>query len=310
MSAEGTPPLIADWLVEFSAKGTRSTYRRAVEQFSAWHSGDLLEVTRRDVRRWVAHLVALELRDSTVRAKVSAISSFYRHLMAEGLIDSNPADSIRRPKGESEPRLGLTLDRARALIAAAEEHSHRAQALVWLMAGAGLRVDEACSARIEDLNGDLLTVTVKGGHRQHKPLSEPVAAAVAAAIGDRSTGPIVTNRDGAAMKPWSAEDLIAQLGHAAGIEEKVYPHILRHTAATLALEAGAPVEDVSALLGHRSIETTLRYIRNRDVLGGTRQAASRLGGALQGIDWNDPKGLGKDWAQYTPDEKEIPDAAQ
>lgn len=277
--------LIADWLIEFPSRDTRSTYRRAVEQFCHWAGiddvDDLLEVTRQDVRRWVAHL-SDQLRDSSVRAKVSAVSSLYRHIVAEGMVDASPAESVRRPKGESEPRLGLTLDRARALIAAAADHSPRALALVWLMAGAGLRVDEACRARIEDLAGDLLTVTVKGGHRQIKPLSPPALSAVRSAIDDRTDGPIVLNRDGAPMKPWSAQELIAQLGVSAGIEEKVYPHILRHTAATLALEAGAPVEDVSALLGHRSIETTLRYIRNRDVLGGTRQAAARLASALEG----------------------------
>lgn len=273
--------LITDWLIEFPAKGTRSSYRRAVNQFADWLDGDLLEATRTDVRRWVAHLVADKLKDSSVRAKVSAVSSFYSHLLAEGLIDSNPADNVRRPKGESEPRLGLTSTQARALLNTAESHSRWAAALVWLMAGAGLRVEEACTARIEDLADDLLTVRVKGGHRQIKPLSPEAQAAVTAIIGDRDKGPIIVDSEHRPIKVWRAQDLIRSLGEQAGIPERVHPHILRHTAATLALEAGTPVEDVSALLGHRSIETTLRYIRNRDVLGGTRKAAARLGQVLK-----------------------------
>lgn len=294
--------LIADWLVEFRSKGTRSSYRRAVEQFASWLDGDLLEATRNDVRRWVAHLVSQDLADSSVRAKVSAVASFYKHLHTEKLIEVNPTTDIRRPQGESEPRLGLTVDQAHRLIAKAEEHSSHAAALVWLMAGAGLRVEEACTARIEDINGDLLTVRVKGGHRQTKALSLEVLKAVARVIdgyvdidpqGDplgivatedqtREEGPIVVDGEGRPVKVWRAQDLIAELGATAGIQQRVHPHILRHTAATLALEAGTPVEDVSALLGHRSIETTLRYVRNRDVIGGTRAAAARLGRTLRG----------------------------
>lgn len=273
--------LVNDWLVEFSARGTRGSYKRAVLQFADWYEGDLLDATRADIRRWVSSLVAEGLKDSSVRAKASAVSSFYRHLVAEGHLGANPAADVRRPQGESEPRLGLTVDQAQKLITTAEAHSRMAAALVWLMAGVGLRVQEACTARIEDLKEDLLTVKVKGGHRQTKPLSDTVATAVNAAIADRTTGPVLIDTNGQSVPAWKAQRLIADLGEAAGIPDRVHPHILRHTAATLALEAGSPVEDVSALLGHRSIETTLRYIRNRDVLGGTRKAAARLASVLK-----------------------------
>lgn len=288
-----TQALIADWLVEFPSKTTRSTYRLAVTQFAASLDGDVLEATRADVRHWIASLTNSDLKDSTVRVKASAVSSFYSHLRIEGLIEFNPAEDVKRPQGESEPRLGLTLDDARRLIAEAEAHSKMASALVWLMSGAGLRVEEACSARIEDLSGDLLTVRVKGRHRQIKALSEEVLVAVLAVIGDRTTGAVVIDGDGREVKPWKAQRLIAELGARAGIVERVHPHLLRHTAATLAIEqagevcdacgrAGIPIEDVSALLGHRQIETTLKYVRGRDVMGGTRAAAASLGKVLRG----------------------------
>ncbi|HEX7099631.1 MAG TPA: tyrosine-type recombinase/integrase [Acidimicrobiia bacterium] len=273
--------LLDDWLIEFRSPGTRGSYRRAVEQFAEFIGRDVLEATRSDVRRWVAHISQGEgLKDSSVRQKASAVSSFYRHLKAEGLVDTNPAAEVRRPQGESEPRLGLSAHDARKLITQAESHSRMAAALVWLMAGAGLRVAEACTARIEDLDGDLLTVKVKGGHRQIKPLSEPVLAAVKAATGTRKEGTIVVDRDGHEVTEKKAQRLVRKLAKTAGITEKITPHILRHTAATLALEAGTPLEDVSALLGHRSLETTLRYVRNRDVIGGTREAAATLARTL------------------------------
>lgn len=273
--------LLDDWLIEYPAHGTRDSYRRAVTQFVDWLGKDVREATRSDIRRWVAHISQGEgLKDSSVRQKVSAVSSLYKHLFNEGLVDVNPAVDIRRPQGESEPRLGLTAHQARKLITEAENHSKMATALVWLMCGAGLRVAEACTARIEDLDGDLLTVKVKGGHRQIKPLSDPVLAAVKAATGTRKEGTIVVDRDGHEVTEKKAQRLVRKLAKTAGITEKITPHILRHTAATLALEAGTPLEDVSALLGHRSLETTLRYVRNRDVIGGTRKAAATLARTL------------------------------
>lgn len=274
-----TEELIADWLIEYRSPKTRDNYRRDVTQFLKWvDNGDALTITRSDIRRWIAHLTDTGRADSTVRRKASAISSFYAHAKAEDLIDTSPATDIKRPQGESAPRYGLPADQAHRLIATAKAHSLTAHALIWLMAGAGLRISEAVAARLEDLDEDLLTVTVKGGHRQVKPLSPPVLTAIQAACEDRAEGPIVA-KNGKALSRSSAWRLVETLAGRARIDN-LTPHILRHTAATLALESGVPVEDVKELLGHRNIDTTLRYIRNRDVLASTRRAARMLGQAL------------------------------
>lgn len=274
-----TSDLIADWLIPYP-QNSRDAYRRDVHQFAEWLvDTDLLDARRTNVQRWLAHLIDADLTAATVRRKASALSSFYEYAAAEDLIGHSPCEHIRRPKGESAAKLGLPLDKAQALIATAKAHSRTAHALVWLMAGAGLRVTEACTARIDALAGNLLTVTVKGGHTQTKPLSAPVLTAVTAAVRNRTEGPILTNRDGAPLTRPRAWELVGRLAATAGIDDCT-PHTLRHTAATLALDAGVPVQDVKELLGHRSIETTLRYIRNRDSDRATRQAADRLGHAL------------------------------
>lgn len=280
MISENTRPLINTWLIPYPAN-TRADYRRHLDQFVAW-LGDLevLDAKRADIQRWLAHLLDdLKSPPSTVRTKSSAISSFYRYLVQENILISSPMEFVRRPKGDSAPKLGLPLDQARHLIADAEEHSRSAAALVWLMMGAGLRVTEACTARIEDLQGDLLTVTVKGGHLHTRPLSPPVLEAVHHAIGDRTNGPIVLNHNHQPLTRQRAWELIERLAGEAGIDNCT-PHTLRHTAASLALAAGARIEDVKELLGHRSIETTLRYVRNRQVLDAATNAATHLSGAL------------------------------
>lgn len=285
--SDQTTNLVSDWLISYPVK-SRGEYRRDLDQFSDWladrpDAPDLIEVDRATVQRWLGHLLDLGRSPATIRRKASAVSSFYTYALEEKVIEHNPCDNLRRPKGDPEPERGLDVHQAKIIIEAAEAHSTRGLALVWLLVGVGLRVAEACRALIEDLDHDqqLLAVTVKGGHRRLKPLSAPVLAGIAPATAERSSGTILTNRDGNPLAPQRAWDLIHTLSKRTGVD--CHPHTFRHTAATLALEAGVPVQDVQQLLGHASIETTLRYIQNRDVLGATRQAADRLGSVLTGV---------------------------
>jgi len=274
--------LVSDWLIAYPPT-TRDSYRRDVDQFGNWLEKDLLEATRNDVQRWLAHLRDGQgLSGSTVRRKTSAVASFFTYCVQEKVIDQNPCKYVRRPRSENAPKRGLTLDQAHALIDEATAHSNAALALVWLMAGAGLRVAEACRASIEDVHGSLLTVKVKGGSTQIKPLSKPVHEAVKRASFPREDGRIVTNSDDRPISVRTAQLLIVDLSSQAGIDDCT-PHTLRHTCATIALSAGARLEDVSQLLGHKNLETTLRYVQGRDVLGGTMKAAEAVGVALAGL---------------------------
>jgi site-specific recombinase XerD len=282
MNAESAE-LVSNWLIAYPSS-TRDSYRRDVGQFADWLDGDLVTADRDDVQRWLAHLRdGLELSAATVRRKTSAIASFYSYCVQEKHISQNPCKYVRRPRGENAPKRGLTLDQAQDLLEEAKSHSTSSHALVWLMAGAGLRVAEACRASIEDVHGSLLTVRVKGGSTQIKPLSAPVLEAVHLASSGREEGRIVTNSDGRPISVRRAQQLIEEMSKRAGIEDCT-PHTLRHTCATIALSAGARLEDVSQLLGHKSLETTLRYVQGRDILGGTMKAAATVGAALEGVD--------------------------
>ncbi len=272
---EETKNLTSDWLIRYPAK-TRDGYRRDLHQFTkSLDNIDPLDATRAQIQRWLGRLFDNGLAPATIRRKASSLASFYTYAVTEGHLEHTPTELVRRPKGDSATKYGLPLEQARKLITIAKTHSVTAHALVWLMAGAGCRISEACSAQISDLDGHLLTVTVKGGHRRTKPLSPTVLKAVTAAIGDRTTGPILTNRDGNPLARQRAAELIDRLTKKAGIKHCT-PHILRHTAATLALEAGAPVHHVQQLLGHKSIETTMRYTRNVDAQTAAANAANQL----------------------------------
>ncbi|MCF7548892.1 tyrosine-type recombinase/integrase [Pseudonocardia sp. WMMC193] len=179
---------------------------------------------------------------------------------------------------------GLSRDEAERLLAAATETGARLRALVLLLLGTGLRVSEAIRADTGDLSVEkgrrVLLVTRKGGKRQRIGLPAAVDSAIRAYVGGRQ-GPLFMDTDGRArMTRQQADYYLRKLSKAAGLDVEVSPHVLRHTAATLALDEGAPLRDVQVQLGHARPDTTARYDRARRDLDNA--AARALGELVDG----------------------------
>jgi integrase/recombinase XerD len=151
----------------------------------------------------------------------------------------------------------------------------------------GLRVDELAAADVTDLGHDrghrILTVTRKGGRRATVVLPPATAAAMDAYLTDRAAGtgrpaegPLLATASGGRLDQAALWKLVRRLARAAGIPSwaRLSPHSLRHTAITLALDAGAHLRDVQDFAGHRDPRTTRRYDRARDTLD--RNAAYTL----------------------------------
>jgi len=89
---------------------------------------------------------------------------------------------------------------------------------------------------------------------------------VAQAIGERTCGPVLLNQHGRRMTVDNGYRGIAKLARDAGISKRISPHSLRHTSATLMLDAGAPLHKVQDALGNAEPRTTRRYDRARGSL--------------------------------------------
>ena len=157
------------------------------------------------------------------------------------------------------------------LFAAAEGEDwidKRNVALLALMAKAGLRVGEVVALELADieLNARSGWATVrmgKGNKTRRVPLNSDVRQALQAYLAVRPDVPakaLFFSRTGTPLSARDVQRLVAELARRAGIPGRVTPHTLRHTFATRALEKGADVAAVAAILGHESIATTSRYL--------------------------------------------------
>ena len=168
--------------------------------------------------------------------------------------------------------LGLDRDEARSLLDAAHASGGRDHALICLLLLSGLRVSEAISIDIADLDIErghqVVRLVGKGGTRRTIPLAPRTTDAVHATIGGRRSGPVVTDDLGNPMNRHQAQRAVQRLARGAGIAKTISPHSLRHTMVTLALEAGVPIHVVQDAAGHASPDTTRRYDRARHALDG------------------------------------------
>jgi site-specific recombinase XerD len=255
-------------------KGTRDTYQRGLRFWGNWCQAnglDPLEAQRPHIElygRWMEE--DRGLMPATVLQRLSILKAFYRYCDEEGYVTKDPAARVRLPRVSAESSTkGLTRQQVSQLLAvsAANPAFH---AMVCLLALNGLRISEACGANIADLGVGLghrtLTVTRKGGKKQTVPLIAVTARAVDAAIGDRTSGPILVTAAGTRMTRSNAGKVLERLGKRAGIDVHVHPHQLRHAFCTIALSAGAQLHDVQDSMGHADPRTTRRYDRNRQSL--------------------------------------------
>jgi integrase/recombinase XerD len=284
--------LVAAWLTGLRSARTRRAYATDVVAWLGWLAGretGALAAGRVHVDLWVAGQQDRGAESSTVRRRLSALSSFYRYCAAHDLVDRIPTAGVARPAVDPDytATVGLARDEARALVAAADAdkgpRALRTAAVIRLLLHNALRVDEACAADVADLGADaghrVLRVTRKGARKAKVPLTPATAAALDAYLADRArraglgspaqlAGPLLATATGGRLRQGHLWELVRRLARAAGIGTwaELSPHCLRHSAITFALDAGATLRDVQDYAGHKDPRTTRRYDHARDSL--------------------------------------------
>ncbi len=281
------------WLVAQDSDNTVSAYRTDITEWFAWcdrHGVAALAPPRAAVdayRRWLVNGGnGRQLVRSTIARNRSSQSSFYRYGPPEfpTAVPGNPVDRAKRPQvGDVASSTWLTRDEVEQLFAMADATGPWEAALVRVLCYTGVRVSELCRARTRDLERRgrhrTLTVVKKGGRSHTVPLPADADRALTALLGGRS-GHIFLSRRGEPVTRQEVAYRLGKLVRGAGIDKEITPHCLRHTAATLARESGHDVREVQQLLGHRRIETTLRYEHAR--LGVDQSAAHGIADYITG----------------------------
>lgn len=288
------PALVENWMAAQLSPLTRESYGQIAREYLGWlerGGADWLQAQRGDVdryRQWLSNRTRPggALGTVTIAKRLSVLASLYKFVLEEPAspIERSPLDRVRRPRVRGESRRdGLTLMQARALLAASLEAGPRPAALVHLLLMTAMRVSEACGATTADLrivDGERrLQVVRKGGTPDEVLLPSRCWEVLDRYLGERKygrEGPLLMTVHGA-MSRKTAYLIVAGLARGVAPGQRIGPHSLRHTAATLALDDGRPLQEVQQMLGHSSPQMTMRYDRAR---AGRGRAAGRALGAL------------------------------
>ncbi|MDR0994005.1 MAG: tyrosine recombinase [Verrucomicrobiota bacterium] len=252
-----------------------------------WKSPD-----RFAARRFLASFQKAGRASTTARRKMSSLRSFFRFMVREGWVKTNPFVNLQQPKTRRHLPAVLSREDVLRLLDApgrlrrqelrrkttasrtadfADYVALRDTAILEMLYSTGMRIAELCSltdARLDLISGTAL-VRGKGKKERLCPIGRPAAEALqvaldardgtAARLGMGRVTALFMNKNGGALTPRSVERAFKKYLAEAGLSPTVTPHVMRHSFATHLLDAGADLRSVQELLGHASLSTTQIY---------------------------------------------------
>ena len=281
------PPEL-EWFANLANAKTRRAYREDIADFTRFlgltRPEDFRIVTRAHVLAWRDDLTKRTLTPSTIRRKLSALSSLFAYLCEKNAVSHNPVDGVKRPKWNQMEGKTPAIDdqQARALLnapAADTLKGKRDRAILATLLYHGLRREELCRLKVSDYqrrSGIMqLHVEGKGDKVRYVPVAIEAQRLIAeylelAGHGEDKPGPLfrpVKNNSGNTLrKPLNTasvyREIVQRYARQTGISQDMHGfcvHSLRATAATNALAHGADIAKVQEWLGHTNVATTRMY---------------------------------------------------
>lgn len=271
---EGVPVLvkmfIASKAVEQKTQGTLKNYMLVLTNFFNAVKKSVADVTANDIRVYFhMYQEQRKIKNCTLESMRHAFNSFFSWCYAEEYIPKDPMKRVKQIQFEAKERLFLEPIELEMVREACE--NIREKAIIDFLFSTGARVSEMCNVKLTNVDFTNRTVFIergKGGKSRTTYLNAEAIVSLKAYLKSRNdNSPYLFTHlynlegDGKLSKK-SVEVIIRNLAkRVPSITKDVTPHVIRHTAATIALRNGMPVEQVKELMGHSNINTTMIYAK-------------------------------------------------
>lgn len=250
-----------------SSVHTLVNYRLDLEEFRDFLKDVAIEkVDYLVIRKYLAHLKEKNLTARTIARKLSSLRSFFRFLVKDGYVKSNPTDAISTPKQErSLPKFLTEGDMVRLIEAPLPDtlKGKRDRAILETFYSTGMRVSELVSLTEDHIDFIAGTVKVLGKGKKERmvPIGDRALRAIRTYLKERQmeSSEIFLNKN---KKPLGARGIRKMIDHyirLIALKDHISPHTLRHSFATHLLNRGADLRSVQELLGHANLSTTQIY---------------------------------------------------
>ena len=255
------------------SENTASAYLTDIQKLvSFMPNKNLAEVNSQDINGFLIFLSDIGLNPRSVARIISGLKSFYKNLVITEIIKHNPLQTIltpKLPKKLPEVLSHIEIESMMSRIDFSKISGERDKTIIMLMYGSGLRVSELTSLSISDLYLDEGFIKILG--KGDKERLVPVGAKTITQIGyymshyrnhvatKKVNNQLILNQKGAALSRITVFKVLKDLAAKAKINKNISPHTLRHSFATVLVEAGADLRAIQQMLGHESITTTEIY---------------------------------------------------
>ena len=230
------------------------------------------EIDYATLQQFLAQLYDIGITARSVARIISGVRSFFRFLLLEEYIESDPSELLEAPKiGVHLPEV-LTVEEIDAIIKVADvdtAEGPRNVAIIELLYSCGLRVSELCSLRLADIfiDEEYLRVFGKGRKERLVPMSQKAIRSIERYLSSPGRAEpkrgeeiyLFLSKRGVRISRITVFALVKDLAEKADLQKNISPHTFRHSFATHLLEGGAHLEAIRLMLGHADISTTSIY---------------------------------------------------
>lgn len=224
---------------------------------------DLTRVKREDIEAFKKKLEKDKYTPKSISRKLNSVKSFFKFLLQEGVIETDPAQAVAHPQLSDELPQILRPIEYRALRDVCR-NDLRTLAIVQLILQIGLRISEVANLRLDDVGENTLRVRAEGSHLERQvPFNQVSKKAVENYLRVRvktKDDHLFVTKTGRPLVVRNIRTIINRYFRKAGLEG-VRVNDLRNTFIVQQLQAGVPLEVVSQIVGHRRISTTEKYLR-------------------------------------------------
>ncbi|MDG1570708.1 tyrosine-type recombinase/integrase [Robiginitalea sp. M366] len=262
------------------AAHTVQAYLRDLQAFAVYceenHPGEsLVAMPYSVIRSWIIHLMESGLANRTINRKVASLKAYYKYMVRQGALPSNPLTGHRPLRVDKKVELPFSEAEMRTLLSQWPDPDHfeglRDKLVVELLYATGMRRAELIGLQLKDLDLQQGTLRVLG--KRNKERIIPLLAGLKPQLGrylalreaefpDPEAPYIFLTVHGNKMYPNLVYRIINKYLGLVSAKVKKSPHMLRHTFATHMLNKGADMNAVKELLGHASLASTQVYTHN------------------------------------------------
>lgn len=231
---------------------------------------DYKKITRNDITNYIKYL---DKKDTarTISHQISVMRSFYKYLLIEHIVTSNPLEYIETPKLKKSLPNVLSLEEVDKLldIKLNDMYDYRNKAMLELMYATGLRVSELINLKVNDvdLTNNIVRTMGKGSKERIVPFGEYATNALIEYVNNyrdkffkrEINDYLFLNNHGKALTRQGFFKILKEQAKVNGIDKDFSPHTLRHSFATHLLSGGADLRSIQEMLGHSNLSTTQIY---------------------------------------------------